>query len=285
MKRMIIVTGALLVALVGLLLVRTMLYTPPSIKTAEAVAFEVDVDSVAAHLSEAITYQTISLAPPAHRNEPEFDAFLAWATLGVLLGGRLGYVLFYRPGYFLENPAEIPQVWTGGMSFHGGLLGVIIAALLFCRARGLSRLAFGDMLGAVAPVGLFFGRIANFINGELWGRPGDVPWAMVFPRADDQPRHPSQLYEALLEGLVLFIVAQVLIRRFNALERPGLIMGTFIAGYGAARFIVEFFRQWDAGLEPLFGLLSRGQQLSLPMILIGLYFVWQATRKSGGARS
>lgn len=223
--------------------------------------------------------------PDSPLSRDDADAFLAWATLGVLLGGRLGYVLFYRPGYFLENLSEIPQVWTGGMSFHGGLLGVIIAALLFCRARGLSRLAFGDMLGAVAPVGLFFGRIANFINGELWGRPGDVPWAMVFPRADDQPRHPSQLYEALLEGLVLFIVAQVLIRRFNALQRPGLVMGTFVAGYGISRFIVEFFRQWDQGLEPLFGLFSRGQQLSVPMILIGLWFVWRARPLPGADQS
>ena len=207
------------------------------------------------------------------------DAFLAWATLGVVLGGRLGYVLFYDLPGFLEQPELIFYVWQGGMSFHGGLLGVVVAGLVYCRNAGLSPLAFGDILGAVAPIGLFFGRIANFINGELWGRVTDVPWAMVFPRGGDLPRHPSQLYEAALEGLVLFAVVNLLIWRLRALERPGLVMGTFIAGYGLSRFTVEFFRQWDAGVEPAFGWLSRGQQLSLPMIAIGLWFVIRALRR------
>ncbi|MEC9344926.1 MAG: prolipoprotein diacylglyceryl transferase [Pseudomonadota bacterium] len=207
------------------------------------------------------------------------DGFLAWATLGVVLGGRAGYVLFYGLPYFIDHPSQILAVWEGGMAFHGGLLGVVIAGLLYCRWQKLSALAFGDILGAVAPVGLFFGRIANFVNGELWGRVSDVPWAMVFPRAGDEPRHPSQLYEAVLEGLVLFTVVNLLIWRFRALERPGLAMGTFIAGYGISRFIVEFFRQWDEGLDPAFGWLSRGQQLSLPMIAIGLWFVVRALQK------
>jgi len=210
---------------------------------------------------------------PAHP-----DQFFVWAVVGVILGGRLGYVLFYGLPYYFDHPAEALAVWQGGMSFHGGIAGVTIAGLLFCRAKGISALGFGDLLGTVAPIGLFFGRIANFINGELWGRPADVPWAMVFPHADDQPRHPSQLYEALLEGALLFVVVNVLVRRFGAYERPGLVMGTFIAGYGLSRFIVEFFRQWDAGLDLMFGWLSRGQQLSIPMILLGLWFVWRARR-------
>lgn len=206
------------------------------------------------------------------------DAFLGWATLGVILGGRLGYVLFYGLSYFIEHPGDIFRLWEGGMSFHGGLLGVVVAGLIFCRVKRIPALAFGDVLAAVTPIGLFFGRIANFINGELWGRPTDVPWAMVFPRADAEPRHPSQLYEAGLEGIVLFAVLSVMVHRFGALGRPGLVVGTFIAGYGICRFIVEFFRQWDAGLELYFGWLSQGQLLSLPMVLVGAVFVVLALR-------
>ena len=207
------------------------------------------------------------------------DMFLVWATVGIILGGRLGYVLFYAPGYYLSHPADILAVWEGGMSFHGGLLGVVIAGLLFCRVKNVPVLAFGDILATVSPIGLFFGRVANFVNGELWGRPTDVPWAMVFPRGGDVPRHPSQIYEALLEGVLLFAVVNVLVWGFGAYRRPGLVMGVFIAGYGCARFVVEFFRQWDEGVEPLFGWLSRGQQLSIPMILIGLFFVWRALNR------
>ena len=207
------------------------------------------------------------------------DGFFVWAAVGVILGGRLGYVLFYGLPYFLENPLQAFAVWQGGMSFHGGILGVTIAGLVYCRVRNLPPLCFADILSTVSPIGLFFGRIANFINGELYGRPADVPWAMIFPGSDGQPRHPSQLYEALLEGLVLFAIVNLMVWRFGAYRRPGLVMGVFIAGYGVSRFVVEFFRQWDAGLELMFGWLSRGQQLSLPMILIGLYFIVRALRR------
>lgn len=207
------------------------------------------------------------------------DQFFVWAAVGVILGGRIGYVLFYGFPYFLENPSQILAVWTGGMSFHGGILGVTAAGILFCRVKGIPVLSFGDILGTVAPIGLFFGRIANFINGELYGRPTDGPFGMIFPHSDGQPRHPSQLYEALLEGLVLFVIVNFLVLKTDAYRRPGRVMGVFVAGYGVSRFIVEFFRQWDAGLDLAFGWLSRGQQLSIPMIALGLYFVIRAMQK------
>ena len=207
------------------------------------------------------------------------DQFFVWAAVGVILGGRLGYVLFYGLPFFLDNPGRAFAVWEGGMSFHGGILGVTIAGILFCRLKGIPVLSFGDILGTVSPIGLFFGRIANFINGELYGRPTDGPLGMIFPNSDGQPRHPSQLYEAALEGLVLFIVVNLMVWRFGAYRRPGLVMGAFVAGYGLSRFVVEFFRQWDAGIDLAFGWLSRGQQLSVPMILLGLYFVFRALQR------
>jgi phosphatidylglycerol:prolipoprotein diacylglycerol transferase len=201
----------------------------------------------------------------------QVDDFLVWATLGVVLGGRLGYVLFYKPGYYLSNPLEILQVWHGGMAFHGGVLGVLAALFLFSRRHKLSFLRLADLVCAAAPLGLFFGRIANFINNELWGRQApDVPWAMVFPGAGDVPRHPSQLYEAALEGLVLFVVLHLLWRVPAIRERQGFIAGAFLAGYGIARFIIEFFREPDSFLGTLAAGLSMGQLLSLPMILLGL---------------
>lgn len=208
------------------------------------------------------------------------DDILFWATLGVVLGGRLGYVLFYKPGYFINHPAEIPQLWQGGMSFHGGLLGVILAIVLFCRARKLNLLSVGDLAACATPVGLLLGRLANFINGELWGRTSDVSWAMVFPTGGPLPRHPSQLYEAFLEGLVLFLVIWVVRRRTNALDRPGELAGWFCAGYGVARFIVEFFRQPDAHLGFILGPFSMGQLLSLPLILFGLYLIRRARKRA-----
>lgn len=207
------------------------------------------------------------------------DDFLVWATLGVVLGGRLGYVLFYKPTYYLAHPLEIFQVWQGGMAFHGGLLGVVVATLLFCRKRGLPPLALGDLLVVVAPIGLFFGRIANFINGELWGRVTDVPWGVVFPHAGPEPRHPSQLYEAALEGLVLFIVLNVCWRMPAVRARRGTVFGLFIMGYGTARFIVEFFRAPDPHLGFLYAGATMGQLLSLPMIALGLAIaVWAQKR-------
>src|SRR5436305_11242235 len=182
----------------------------------------------------------------------DYDDFIVWVTLGIILGGRIGYVLFYNPGYFAEHPLEALQLWKGGMSFHGGVTGCIAAVVLFAKRRGISVLSLGDVTCAVGPIGLFLGRLANFVNGELWGRPSDVPWAMVFPGGGPLPRHPSQLYEAGLEGLVLFAALAILIRA-GALRRPGLIIGAFALGYGVARCIAELFREPDAQLGFLRG--------------------------------
>jgi phosphatidylglycerol:prolipoprotein diacylglycerol transferase len=216
-------------------------------------------------------------AAPAAGNARQMDDFVTWATLGIILGGRLGYVLFYRPGYYLQNQLEALMVWQGGMAFHGGALGVILAALWFCRREGLNPLAFGDRVAVVVPIGLFFGRIANFINGELWGRQTDVPWGMVFPADPAQlPRHPSQLYQAGLEGLALFALMLLLWSRPANRARAGLLTGALIAGYGVARVIGEFFRQPDPNLGFLFGGATMGQLLSVPMILAGGYLIWRA---------
>ena len=210
------------------------------------------------------------------------EELLTWMILGVVLGGRLGYVMFYQPGYFLDHPGEILQVWQGGMSFHGGFIGVIAGLALFARSRGMALLQAGDAVALAAPAGLLFGRLANFINGELWGRVTEVPWAMVFPGAGPEPRHPSQLYEAGLEGLVLGAVIWWLALRRGWLKRPGAVTGVFFIGYGLARSVVENFRQWDAQLgyvvEIGSGGLTMGQMLSLPMVLIGLGFIWNARR-------
>ena len=208
------------------------------------------------------------------------DDFVVWATLGVILGGRLGYVLFYRPGYYIDNPSEIVAMWKGGMSFHGGVLGVMTAMWFYCGKRGISRLSFTDLLCAAAPIGLFFGRVANFINGELFGRATDVPWAMVFPRGGPMPRHPSQLYEATLEGIVLLAVLAALIYGASALRKPGLVTGAFFAGYGLARFSVEYVREPDAHLGTLLGIATMGQFLSLPLIAVGLWLIYRARRKT-----
>ena len=227
------------------------------------------------------------------------EDLLTAVILGVVIGGRLGFVLFYQPAYYLAHPLDIVKVWQGGMSFHGGFLGVVLAGLWFCRRRGIAPLAVADAFALVAPVGLFFGRVANFINAELWGRPTDLPWGVIFPgqAAQDCPgvvaglcaRHPSQLYEAGLEGLLLGAVLWLLLAR-GALLRPGLLLGLFLAGYGLARFVVVFFRQADGQFitpeNPMghvlslggFGL-SMGQILSLPMIAIGAVFVIRALRR------
>ncbi|MGD1878388.1 MAG: prolipoprotein diacylglyceryl transferase [Kiloniellaceae bacterium] len=221
---------------------------------------------------------------PPHRLKPvDFDDFLLWATLGVVLGGRLGYVLFYKPDYYLANPLEVVYIWRGGMSFHGGLLGVLAAIGLFARSRGVSYFTLSDIVGAATPIGLCLGRIANFINGELFGRTTDstvVPWAMVFPQGGPIARHPSQLYEALLEGVVLFLVLHVLVRK-GALQRTGLISGVFMIGYGLARIVAEFFRQPDDFLNFVLPGTTMGQVLSLPMVLIGIGItLWALRRKA-----
>jgi phosphatidylglycerol:prolipoprotein diacylglycerol transferase len=216
----------------------------------------------------------------------DIDDVIVWVALGIVLGGRLGYVLFYNFGAYLSRPAEIFAVWQGGMSFHGGFLGAILALVLFARSRGLNSLAMLDLAAVVTPIGLFLGRIANFINGELWGRPApDVPWAFVFPGAGPVPRHPSQLYEAFGEGLVLFLVVAVAVRRFG-FRRPGLIGGIFVLGYAVARIVCEFFREPDPQLGYLLGTsvdalrggLTMGMILSIPMALVGAGAIWLAAR-------
>jgi phosphatidylglycerol:prolipoprotein diacylglycerol transferase len=210
----------------------------------------------------------------------QIDDFLVWATLGVVLGGRLGYVLFYKPSFYLSEPQQIVYLWHGGMSFHGGALGVVAALWLYCRRNQLSFLAFGDLLCCVVPVGLLLGRIANFINGELYGRAtsADLPWAMVFPAAGPEPRHPSQLYEAGLEGLVLLAALHLLWRVPALRERRGFLSGMFLAGYGLARAVCEFFRQPDDFLGFLWGGATMGQLLSLPLIAAGLALALKSKR-------
>ena len=207
----------------------------------------------------------------------DFDDFILWVTLGIILGGRLGYVLVYNPAYFIEHPGEILQLWKGGMSFHGGFLGCVLAVIAFARHRRIPILSLGDIVCAVAPIGLFLGRIANFINAELWGRTTDVPWAFVFPGAGPLPRHPSQLYEAALEGLVLFVVLALLLRA-GALKLPGTILGSFCLGYGLARTICELFREPDPQLGFLWGGLTMGMLLSLPLIIAGIWLIAAARR-------
>ena len=232
-------------------------------------------------------YYLLSLAPNTsiqqshHTEEPsQLDDLLLWLTLGTILGGRLGYVFFYNPGYYLDNPGQILAVWEGGMAFHGGFLGVTIAALLYARKLNINPLTLGDLIAAAAPIGLFFGRIANFINSELWGRQTEFALGVVFPNGGPLPRHPSQLYEAFSEGLLLFIVLAYLCRRTNALQKPGLIMGIFIAGYGLSRMIVEqFFREPDAHIGYLVGGTTMGFWLSVPMLIAGLSFVYLANQK------
>jgi len=239
-----------------------------------------------AHLWQSATPPTV----------PEkIEDLLTYVILGVIIGGRLGFTLLYQPGYYLSHPIEILYVWQGGMSFHGGFAGVIAAGLLFCRVHGARPLGIGDAMAVVAPIGLFFGRVANFINAELWGRPTDVPWAVLFPgeRALTCPdyweglctRHPSQLYEALLEGVVLFAVMLYGVNR-GWLRVPGRMIGVFFLGYGLARTFVEYFRQADAQyISPdnpfghVFAGLTMGQILSLPMVVIGIVILfWSAKR-------
>jgi phosphatidylglycerol:prolipoprotein diacylglycerol transferase len=215
---------------------------------------------------------------PAPISVPQFDDYVLWVTLGIILGGRTGYVLFYNLGYFVQHPLEIFQLWQGGMSFHGGFLGCVVAVLLFGWRNKVPVLSLGDVTCAVGPIGLLLGRLANFINSELWGRVTDVPWAFVFPTGGPLPRHPSQLYEGALEGLLLFVLLTLMIRR-GALLRPGLIIGTFAIVYGLARIFSEFFREPDPQLGFLWGGLTMGMLLSLPMIAAGLGFVLWAVRR------
>jgi phosphatidylglycerol:prolipoprotein diacylglycerol transferase len=245
---------------------------------------------------------TFSGKPPM--TPDQVGDLIVWATFGVILGGRIGWILFYgialcsvspesafcqgAPGHpalpmgFLTDPIRLVSIWEGGMSFHGGLAGVALAVWLFCRKNKLSLLPVADVCAVVAPIGLFFGRIANFINGELWGKPTDVPWAMVFPRGGDVARHPSQLYEAALEGVVLFLLLQFALRRLKFQERPGLLTGLFFLGYGLFRFFVEFFREPDG---PFLGWFSMGMALSIPLWLAAGSFLWIALRPHVNGRA
>lgn len=208
----------------------------------------------------------------------KIDDFMLWAVLGTILGGRLGYVLFYNLPYYLQHPLDALQIWQGGMSFHGGLLGVTCAIILFARKHRFNPLYLGDVIACAAPIGLFFGRIANFINGELFGRVTDMPWGIIFPNGGGLPRHPSQLYEAGLEGLVLFIILSVAFRLDKLREKSGIILGLFLVLYALARFSVEFVREPDAHLGFIIGSLTMGQLLTLPMAIIGAGFITYAIR-------
>lgn len=216
--------------------------------------------------------------PPHAMSGQDASDFLFWAITATIIGGRFGYVGFYMPGLMLDNPLNLFAVWQGGMSFHGGLIGVIVAMILFARKRSLDLWAMSDAIACAAPIGLFLVRIANFINGELYGRVTDVPWGMVFPAGGDLPRHPSQLYEAALEGLVLFLILFVASRSERIRMKPGMLAGIFFIGYAAARGLVELVRQPDAHLGLLLGGATMGQLLSIPVLLLGLYLVIRAQR-------
>ncbi len=230
--------------------------------------------------------------PPQVLDAAQLDDFLVWVTLGVVLGGRIGYVVFYNLPFYAQHPVEALKIWTGGMSFHGGAIGVVLAMFLFTRLRKIDFFKLGDMLVCAVPIGLFLGRLANFVNGELYGRPADVWWAMVFPTDEARlPRHPSQLYEAFLEGVVLFLVLFVLQRFARARQYRGYLSGVFLAGYAAARIVSEYFREPDRQLGYLLGGptldqlggLTMGQLLSVPVLIFGIWLIRRARREAPAA--
>jgi phosphatidylglycerol:prolipoprotein diacylglycerol transferase len=222
---------------------------------------------------------------PAPMTLVQLDDFILWVTVGIILGGRTGYVLFYNFAFFVQHPAEIFELWKGGMSFHGGFMGCVVAVIWFARANKISILSLGDLTTAVAPIGLCLGRLANFINSELWGRPADpsLPWAMIFPNGGPLPRHPSQLYEAGLEGILLFAILAIMVR-LGALKRPGLVLGSFIAIYGLARIAGEHFREPDPQLGFLWGGLTMGMLLSVPMVIVGVVMIVMTRRRRPASR-
>ena len=217
--------------------------------------------------------------PPKILSPLKIDDFLLWAALGVILGGRIGYVLFYKPGFYIEHPLAVLTLWEGGMSFHGGLLGVIAAILAFAIRNKTDPFMLSDLVAIVAPIGLFFGRLANFINSELWGRVTDVQWGLIFPRGGPLPRHPSQLYQAFFEGVLLVLLVAAVWKLTDGRRRPGLLTGVFCAGYGVARIAGEFFREPDAHLGYLWGPLTMGMLLSVPMIVFGGWLIARAYTK------
>ena len=217
--------------------------------------------------------------PSSRPTAIDLDDFLFWAMAGVLIGGRLGIVLFYQPHAYFADPISILKIWEGGMSFHGGMLGVASALILFTRQRQIPLFHISDLVACAAPIGLFFGRLANFVNGELWGRVTDSPLGMVFPTGGPQPRHPSQLYEAASEGLILFLLLALLAQQPAIRRRDGLLTGLFLIGYSIARSICELFREPDSYLGFIVGGISMGQILSFPMLLAGLAFTVYALRR------
>jgi phosphatidylglycerol:prolipoprotein diacylglycerol transferase len=220
----------------------------------------------------------VRLDKGARPDSTDIDDFIPWAIAGVIGGGRIGYILFYNFNQYMYEPLEILKVWHGGMSFHGGVVGIIAALVLFAWRRKFSPRRLADVICCAAPIGLFPGRLANFVNGELYGRVTDVPWAVKFPRGDYLPRHPSQIYEALLEGLVLFIVLYVLAHRDSIRARPGILTGVFLIGYGLCRIFIEFFREPDAQLGFILEGITMGQILCVPMIMLGACVVIYALR-------
>ena len=222
-------------------------------------------------------------SPMARRHA---DDMVFYSALGIILGGRLGYVLFYNLSWYLENPIDILKLWDGGMSFHGGVLGTTLGILYLARKEGLPWLRIHDYVACCVPFGLFFGRLANFVNAELWGRATEMPWGIVFPNAGGVPRHPSQLYEAALEGILLFLVLAFLFWRTRARWQPGRLVGAFLLVYGLSRFVVEFVREPDAHLVEFAQAtqLHMGQWLSLPMILAGLYLILTAAKRAERVR-
>lgn len=221
----------------------------------------------------------IKLPQPVMTSQ-QLDDFITWVALGIILGGRLGYVIFYNPAQYLADPLAILRLWDGGMSFHGGCAGVILACFAYGASQKISGLRILDSVATVTPFGLLCGRLANFINGELWGRPTGTDWGIIFPGAGPEPRHPSQLYEAALEGALLLIILQWLHWKTGARLRPGLLSGVFAVGYSLARFIVEFFRQPDAQLGVLSTGLTMGQSLTLPLFAAGLWLIIRSRRQS-----
>ncbi len=217
---------------------------------------------------------------PDGPSDKQYDDYLAWAVIGTVLGGRLGYVLFYQFDFYLNNPLEMFYVWHGGMSFHGGLAGILLATWLFVRRRKIHYFAFTDLLACATPIGLGFGRVANFINGELFGRVTDLPWGVTFPHGGGLPRHPSQLYEAFLEGLVLFVVMAVLARIPALRKKEGLLSGVFLALYAVFRFAVEYVREPDEQLGFLLGDMTMGQMLSVPVLLFGIVLLVRAQHRN-----
>ena len=219
--------------------------------------------------------------PPMTRENT--DAFITWATLGIILGGRIGYVLFYDFNRFAAHPLDILKLWEGGMSFHGGAIGSVVAIYLFARANGLKWLRIVDYVACVEPLGQFLGRLANFVNGELWGRVTGTDWGIVFPDGGSLPRHPSQLYEATFEGLLLLAVMSFLFWRTRARALPGMLAGAFTFGFGFLRFFIEFFREPDVQVGYLAFGLTMGQWLCLPMVLVGAYLMMASRRTTPAA--